>query len=210
MGTILGIFVFFMLAQSDDEHRQEGARIVSNAHELLLRICTLVGCVCAFRYTSRLVDAHGCDNTFLDDFLLFASLPMFYVYCGFGVMAAAFTPMSSVVVGTLVLYAVSFFEMPLQTTFIMDGLRRGADARLARRKPGRGIIMFVLIANLCVWLVLTFEVKTQLQVVETAFYGYTTWTIISKLCVPLTIFYRFHSAVCLWDIWDHAYKEHPL
>ena len=33
-----------------------------------------------------------------------------------------------------------------------------------------------------------------------------SWTLIVHATVPLTIFYRFHSSVCLAEIWKNAYK----
>ncbi|ODM93811.1 Otopetrin-2 [Orchesella cincta] len=38
------------------------------------------------------------------------------------------------------------------------------------------------------------------------FYGVWAWTIITHISMPLAIFYRFHSTVCLCEIWKRAYK----
>lgn len=33
------------------------------------------------------------------------------------------------------------------------------------------------------------------------------WTLLSHLTLPLALFYRFHSSVCLADMWKAAYEE---
>ena len=39
------------------------------------------------------------------------------------------------------------------------------------------------------------------------FYTPTVWTVLSHMTLPICIFYRFHSAVALVDIWTSAYKS---
>lgn len=36
--------------------------------------------------------------------------------------------------------------------------------------------------------------------------GHELWTLLSHVTLPLTLFYRFHSASCLVDIWKSAYE----
>lgn len=38
------------------------------------------------------------------------------------------------------------------------------------------------------------------------YYGYTVWSILNHLSLPLIMFYRFHASVCLVDIWRHSYE----
>jgi hypothetical protein len=37
-------------------------------------------------------------------------------------------------------------------------------------------------------------------------YGPEAWSIFSHISVPLGIYYRFHSTVCLSNIWKNAWK----
>ena len=39
------------------------------------------------------------------------------------------------------------------------------------------------------------------------YYDAGTWAIIQAFTSPLSIFYRFHSSVCLADIWQEAYDD---
>lgn len=38
------------------------------------------------------------------------------------------------------------------------------------------------------------------------FYGFILWNILNHVTLPLIMFYRFHSSVCLVDIWNYAYE----
>lgn len=70
----------------------------------------------------------------------------------------------------------------------------------------RDVIMFLLVSNACLWLFLSLSgtvfVIFQYQ---TVFYGGSGWTTISMLCRPLTIFFRMHSAGCLFELWSFAW-----
>ena len=100
-----------------------------------------------------------------------------------------------------------FVQASIQTIFILDGLKRCAESDdQIQAKPGRTIVTFLLLCNLSLWCVATFEAK-KFETVNlfTEYYGYLPWSIISHVCIPLTIFYRFHSSVLLSEIWMTAY-----
>ena len=99
-------------------------------------------------------------------------------------------------------------QAALQTLFIMDAYHRYVYTETqANLKPGRALITILLLLNLSLWIVCIFEEKKveHLPMHET-FYGHLPWSIISHLCIPLVIFYRFHSTVCLSEIWTSAYN----
>lgn len=91
---------------------------------------------------------------------------------------------------------------------IIDGLRRCSNSRDLRLvKPGRGLITFLVVCNVATWITETFEIKSRdITDAKGVFYGDVWWTIIEHMTVPLTMFYRFHSSVCLVDIWKSAYQ----
>lgn len=99
-------------------------------------------------------------------------------------------------------------QVVIQTPLIMDGLRRCSNTKkLRRKKPGREILMFLLIANVAMWIFNTFSYKSPDSLDERyEFYGKVIWTILGHISLPLIMFYRFHSSVCFADIWDSAYK----
>ncbi len=50
-----------------------------------------------------------------------------------------------------------------QTIFVIDGLkRRAGSSKHEREKPGRGILTFLIIANVAMWVFKTFQIKEVL------------------------------------------------
>ena len=49
--------------------------------------------------------------------------------------------------------------------------------------------------------------KVRLNSSQVAYYNIETWAIIQAFTAPLSIFYRFHSCVCLADIWQEVYHD---
>ena len=75
-------------------------------------------------------------------------------------------------------------------------------------KPGRAVVTFLLVCNLALWVVTLFEIRKTIVVpFHLGFYGILPWNIILHLCVPLYIYFRFHSAICLSKIWFNAYQK---
>jgi hypothetical protein len=50
--------------------------------------------------------------------------------------------------------------------------------------------------------------KVRLNPSQVDYYNVGTWSIIQAFTSPLSIFYRFHSSVCLADIWQEVYHDH--
>ena len=99
-------------------------------------------------------------------------------------------------------------QSTLQTVFILDATRRYASTpNQVRDKPGREMITFLLVCNFAMWSINTLETRrADSNPVQMEFYGFWAWTIITHVTTPLTIFFRFHSTVCLCDIWKRTYK----
>ena len=50
-----------------------------------------------------------------------------------------------------------------------------------------------------------------MQMPQVKFYGGEwVWPIITHVSMPLAIFYRFHSTVCLCEIWKKSFKYKTL
>jgi hypothetical protein len=96
----------------------------------------------------------------------------------------------------------------MQTLFILNGLRRSAGkAEHVIKMPGRQYLTFLIVNNISLWAVNSFLVlRSDSNPVAVAFYGQLPWTLVTHASMPLAIFYRFHSTVCLVDIWKDAYK----
>lgn len=103
---------------------------------------------------------------------------------------------------------VVMIEVLVQTNFIIDGMRRCSESRYLRfKKPGRELITFAILLNITYWIVATFETKSVEQYKpEIEYYGPLPYMFISHTTLPVMLFYRYHSSVCLAEIWNRAYK----
>lgn len=115
--------------------------------------------------------------------------------------------------GTAILYlakcTLEVCQALSQFFFIVEASRRGPCCRnQARIKPGRSAIVFLLINNLALWLMNTFEFRESENqlILHRQYYGIRTWPVITCCFVPLIIFFRFHSTVCLAQIWSKLYE----
>lgn len=174
----------------------------------------------AYRQITKL-DVNKEHVSLLDDLLLFICIPAFFLNGIVAIIPAveignadSFVLIILEVVQVSELYEFCFFfkyflvQVLVQTPLIIDGLRRSSNTKeLQKEKPGRELVTFLIVCNVAMWIMQTFEVKSHgLQDNRHEFYGEELWTIIGHLCVPLMMFYRFHSSVCLVDIWKCAYE----
>ncbi|XP_046978888.1 proton channel OtopLc-like [Vanessa cardui] len=177
----------------------------------MLNACTKLGLhsvmlfavVIAYNQTRKL-DINEHPISLLDDILLFICLPAFFMETVFS-MVATITILN--VVRTIDVI-VMVIQVVFQTALLVDGLRRCSNSRkLRRNKPGREVLMFLLIANVSMWLFNTFSYKSPESLDERyEYYGKVLWSILGHISLPLIMFYRFHSSVCFADIWNAAYK----
>ena len=151
----------------------------------------------------------------VDSVLLIVALAGSYIYLCFLLISIVSESSFSDAIGILSIITIvlGILQITLQIVFILDGLCRCAENDIQMsEKPGRSVVTFLLVCNLAMWVVSMFEViKTRVVPLHESFYGVLAWNIITHLCVPLLIFFRFHSAICLSKIWYNAYqKEKPI
>ena len=205
--TIISLILFFVLI-SRPEH-VSFAVVEVNICELTLygfsTLATLVG-----MFQLRKLRYDGSRNLELDNILLVGAQTGMFIYSTFTIIGSHFTLERDTVL-ILVTALASVIQTTCQTIFILDASRRSvATAEQIRRKPGRQIVTFLLVTNLAMWAVNTLEKsRAESHPVQLHFYGLWAWTIITHVSMPLAIFYRFHSTVCLCEIWKRAYKVKP-
>lgn len=75
-------------------------------------------------------------------------------------------------------------------------------------KPGRQLVTFLIICNICMWFIdALIKEHASFRPSHLEFFGKWGWTIITHISMPLAIFYRFHSTICLFDVWKSVYKS---
>lgn len=204
--TIIVTVIVFFVAMTTKGYEAQAVTI----HTAQEGVLTLIGmfAVCISFYQIRKLDLSEHPITFLDDVLLFVPLPFFFIHGIMSVMAE----FSNEDYSRLILHVLVTIQVVVQTPFIIDGLRRCSNSQTLRyQKPGREIITFLIILNLTLWIVNTFELKSvEHYHGQSEYFGDLVWMFIGHTTLPLMLFYRFHSSVCLADMWKSAYeKEAP-
>ncbi|OQV16327.1 hypothetical protein BV898_09474, partial [Hypsibius exemplaris] len=152
------------------------------------------------------------EGSKLDDVLLIISQMGVYVFPTFILISAHHTISQNISreeIAGLVSTLLEVFQSTAQTLFLLDATRRRpSKARHIEEKPGREFVTFLLVCNFNLWAIDSMEAwRQQLYPQQLRFYGTWTWTLITHISMPLTIFYRFHSSVCLSEVWKSAYKK---
>ncbi|XP_053599797.1 proton channel OtopLc isoform X1 [Plodia interpunctella] len=205
--TIISLILFFVLV-SKKEYASL-AVVEVNVCELGLYAMTtfasLAGMVCV-----RNLKYDGNRNLELDNILLVGAQTGMFIYGTFTIIGGQFTIEKNTIL-ILITALSSLIQTTCQTMFILDASRRSAKTpEQLRKKPGREIVTFLLVTNLAMWAINTLEKsRAESHPVQLHFYGLWAWTIITHVSMPLAIFYRFHSTVCLCEIWKRAYKMKP-
>ncbi|XP_043469496.1 proton channel OtopLc-like isoform X1 [Leptopilina heterotoma] len=143
----------------------------------------------------------------LDATLLAAAQAGVYLHSFFGAVGGILTrgPIWGLLLG---LDFLALLQSTMQTLLIKIAWRRRS---MTKEKPGKELITFLIVVNVALWTVNTFEKsRAGVRPDHLRFFGVWAWTIIIHVSMPLAIFYRFHSAICLFEVWKSCYKYRPL
>ncbi|XP_034947235.1 proton channel OtopLc isoform X2 [Chelonus insularis] len=206
VGSLICLILFFVLIH----HPSFGllAIYLADVSHCILMAFSIIAIIIGFiRVQSLKFKAE--EQSDLNDILLRVSGFGLFLYAVFSVIAgslAAFTHEPNLLVMVTGLLAI--VQVVLQMLFIADVSRRRVHLpEHDRSKPGRQVVTFLLICNVTMWVIYTFETqKVVANPVQLDFYGYLAWTIVQRVTMPLCIFHRFHSAVTLAEIWKTSYK----
>ncbi len=212
-GIFLGLFVLainimmtIIYLWSDDENVKQWVYVISDiSNESMALIATIL----ALAFTTRLNFVGEIENR-LDIVLLLLTISGTYFITITSMIPEVFytSDLDYVWIWMLEL-GLNFIQATLQIIFIIDGSQREAATRWQRyHKPGRSFVSFLLFTNLSMWLINSFEMKEALVLdIMVEFYGSIAWTIMLYISLPLSVFFRFHSVVCLADIWSESYSK---
>ncbi|XP_028177354.1 proton channel OtopLc-like isoform X1 [Ostrinia furnacalis] len=201
-GMLIIGYIFSSFSEAEGDYLGLGY-MLNDCTTLAMHIILLFAVVIAFNQMRKL-DINEHPVSLLDDVLLFICLPAFTLETVLS-LVATISILNAVKIATFIAMAI---QVLIQTPLIMDGLRRCSNSKkLRRQKPGREVLMFLIIGNVGMWLFYTFSYKSPESLDERyEFYGKVVWSILGHVSLPLIMFYRFHSSVCFADIWNSAYK----
>nr|UEW62667.1 otopterin-like a isoform p [Drosophila melanogaster] len=206
VGALICLILFFVLVR----HQQFSllAIYLADASHCILMAFAILAIIVGFIRVKNL--KFRCEEqSNLNDILLRISAFGLFTYSVFSIIAGSLKVLESepsLLVTTT--GGVAVFQVILQLLFIADVSRRRVHLpEHDRSKPGRQIVTFLLICNVAMFAIYTFEAqKVFANPVQLEFYGFVPWSIIQRITLPLCIFHRFHSAVTLAVIWKTTYK----
>ncbi|XP_064555620.1 proton channel OtopLc isoform X10 [Drosophila montana] len=206
VGALICLILFFVLVR----HQQFSllAIYLADASHCILMAFAILAIIIGFIRVKNL--KFRCEEqSNLNDILLRISAFGLFTYSVFSIIAGSIKVLESepsLLVTTT--GGVAVFQVILQLLFIADVSRRRVHLpEHDRSKPGRQIVTFLLICNVAMFAIYTFEAqKVFANPVQLEFYGFVPWSIIQRITLPLCIFHRFHSAVTLAEIWKTTYK----
>lgn len=202
--TIVSMIIFFTKVQLQKDYE---ALWVFHFTDCLLYIVSIFALgIAMFRIRTLYYMAHLNKGILLDDILLIVALVGQLMFCIFSIVALTKIDLISSMI--VVVSLCRMIEVLMQTTFILTAQRLVAvTPQMQAEKPGRELITFLLLSNLAMFLINTFETqKAGSNQFTIDFYGKSIWTVIVHSTVPLNIFYRFHSSVCFAEIWKSTYR----
>ncbi|XP_069998634.1 proton channel OtopLc isoform X5 [Penaeus vannamei] len=206
VASLICLILFFVLVNRD-ELKMLAIYLADCSHCGIMFFSIIAMFIGFFRV--RQLKFHGEREEELDDILLMVSAFGLFAYAVFSAVAgslSAYTKEPNLLV--MVTGILSVLQVIIQMVFIKDTQRRQVSLpEHERTKPGRQVVTFLLICNLTMWVIYTFETqKVEANPVQLEFFGDLPWTILLRCTLPLAIFHRFHSTVVLAAIWKNSYK----
>lgn len=206
VAAVIILITFFVLARTD-EFMNTAVRL-DHLGDVAIFVITTISLILAFHRTHGLRYTEHDDGPGFEDALLVISLLGVYILCVTNIIAGALTDIEHY--GHLIILSncLRCVQATVQTLYLLNTMRKRVWKREQEEaKTGREFVTFLLICNFALWGMNIFEVqRSEANPVQANFYGSVAWNIITHVSVPLAIFYRFHSTVCLANIWKHAWK----
>ncbi|XP_076676987.1 proton channel OtopLc [Andrena cerasifolii] len=196
--TILSLIMFFVLKEAKLKIAIVQVTALDATILTLGMIASVAGTLKLQALQQKIIKPSDLDTT-----LLAAAQAGVYLHCLFGVVGDILT-MGPTWVLSLVTDLLALMQSTSQTLLIKIAWGR----RCSRNdKPGKELITFLIVVNIALWTVNTLEKsRAGVRPDHLRFFGVWAWTIITHVSMPLAIFYRFHSAICLFEIWKTCYK----
>ncbi|XP_003393808.1 proton channel OtopLc-like [Bombus affinis] len=196
--TILSLIMFFVLKEAKMKIAIVQVTSLDATILMLGMIASVAGTLKLQALQQKIIKPSDLDTT-----LLAAAQAGVYLHCLFGVVGDILT-MGPTWILSLITDLLALLQSTSQTLLIKNAWGR----RCSRNdKPGKELITFLIVVNIALWTVNTLEKsRAGVRPDHLRFFGVWAWTIITHVSMPLAIFYRFHSAICLFEIWKTCYK----
>ncbi|XP_013792489.2 otopetrin-3-like [Limulus polyphemus] len=204
---VICLIVFFVLIYHD--HYRLLAVYLSDLSHCSILLFAIIAIIVGF-FRVKSLRFSTCRKDQLRDILLRVAAFGLYIHAMFGIIAGSLSSVSYIPnILLLVTSCLTLLQVTLQSLLIADMSCRSSHLpEQDQQKPGRQIVTFLMISNLTLWVIYTFQMqKVEASPVEREFYGVMGWAVITRVTLPLSIFYRFHSAVTFAEVWKNSYRN---
>jgi len=211
IAALVSLILFFVFVARDELFLQAIALQLSAGSQLGLHAVAALATIVAGCQVRRLWYSEASASINLDRLLLFTTQLGVCSQAGLVALASLLSKQLQVEEHLLqLLAALAMLVQPLlQTAFLLDASCRttGTSAQ-ARTKPGRQAVTFLLVCNLAMWVITLLEnAKHEARPTQVgALSSPLVWPLLSHLALPLAMLYRFHSSVCLYEIWKKSFR----
>ncbi|XP_013400917.1 otopetrin-1-like, partial [Lingula anatina] len=229
IGALLGVsvamvtfavLVYFLISLDNGENSEsENSELAYTLYlclEIFLLLVNSITVLVALRYMRNAVYL-GMETDTVDDNLLFMATFGAYLQYTFIAMPNIWYisqghPDHLNAILALLLVVLGLIQATLQTAFLADNDRRDPEVipsgRSVVHAKGRGLLVFLIICNLSLWLCSTFGLKkAEEHILFHSFYGELPWKIVHNLTAPIIIFFRIHSAAVMSVCWTKAHEK---
>ncbi|XP_037087799.1 proton channel OtopLc-like [Pollicipes pollicipes] len=206
VGGIVVLIIFFVM--KDSEEFQDQMFWLSSGTQLVVLSLSVVMTLVGFYQVPKLAAAQKKKPLHLDSMLSSVTIIGVYLLGIFGLIVGGIQLGEPRHLVLFVLNVTLIVQTTCQGMLVSEAVRRQCATRQQQQaKPGRQVITFLLFSNATLWMMDTFMSHHWLsQEMQFNYYGFLAWGVISRISLPLTIFYRFHQSVILVEIWKNTYK----
>ena len=148
------------------------------------------------------------ENNTVDLFLLDFGVFFLYIYSCLTITVGLFNPSQPIPGSVHVINGVTeIMAVTAQTVLIHQLLLKTVDSDSAYLH-GRTLVVFLSFVNFSIWLFDTFELqKSKASLIESGYYGQTTWIWLQRITLPVCVFFR---SVSVGDHSPHSAVQVPL
>ena len=209
VGTVITMVAFYVLVTRHP--KSSTAVILVHVSETSMFLLMTGAIILAADRMKNMKFKHVSWKFSVELYLLFVSYAGAFAFAVFGVIAAAFETHKPKGVLNILTNLFMILQSTMQVLFIVAGTKLiSANETQEQRKRGREYVTFLILCNFALWVMLTFETQQpEHNPVQMDFYGPLAWSVLTHITVPLSIYFRFHSSVCLMNIWRYAWRSGP-
>ncbi|KAK9497805.1 hypothetical protein O3M35_003727 [Rhynocoris fuscipes] len=215
---IVAVIIIFVVVGKENDFCQYTLYIITSSTISALLLTNIIISITALIKIRRLymTGRSLCD---LDDNLSTLSLAGIQLYSVFSMLVAVYSLYDENVAISesnqlqykllLLLSVLQLIQSTIQSALIQEATRRSARPTRTSLiiRPAKQILTFLFCTNISLWALDTFVTQNWIvQELQLRYIGVLGWGVISRITLPLIMFYRFHSAALILQILQSAYN----